>query len=461
MKTMNFFSIAAFFLCFTVHSQTVSPMWSTVQNSNFSVTAAGAEQISVVNSNVLWAIGFDRNAPTRNYSWFTTTSNGGNSYTTGSVYPDTNSYFMTGIEGIDANNAWTAGYYRSTVDRGALYHTTNGGSTWVNGAAANMYTVVGGSFLDFVCFLTSSVGITVGDPVGGEFEIYRTTDGGASWSALAGSVIPNPLSGEYGVSQSFAKLGTNLIWFGTGKNRIYRSIDAGQTWSVSAPLTSTMGAAVQITDIAFRDANNGLLKAYFGTAQYSGLTLWKTSNGGATWTQVPTLDPNFGRYALCAVPGTSIYASCEPTPNKIISYSADDGQTWTSWGGSGIEYFDVAFADNLNGWAGSVSSSTNAAQGGIYKYNGQPVNLVEPPLNSDFSIFPNPNNGKFQIRLGHLNAQVNVTISDIFGKKIFNEAYEMSFKDAIEVKASMLERGIYFLTVQHQETTFTKRIVIE
>jgi photosystem II stability/assembly factor-like uncharacterized protein len=464
MKTIKLYFVATFFFCLCLQSQTVSPMWSTVQNSNFSVTAAGAWQLDAVNPNVVWALGFDTNSPSRNYNWFSTTSNGGGTYTSGSIFPDTNTYYVSGIEGIDANNAWTAAFYRSTQDKGVLYHTTDGGATWTNGAAANMYTVAGTSFLDFVCFFTPSVGITVGDPVGGEYEIYRTTDGGTSWASLAGSVIPNPLSGEYGISQAFTKLGANLVWFGTSKNRIYRSVDAGQTWSVSAPFTSTLGAAMQITDISFRDANNGLAKAYFGSYLYSGLTLWKTSNGGATWTQITTLDPNFGRYAMCAIPGTSIYASCEPTPtNQVISYSSDDGQTWTSWGGSGITYYDIDFADNVTGWLGSISSPTNAAQGGIYKYSGQPVFIGgQTSENGSMHVYPNPCNGIFNIKMSsNSNDNILVTLLDLTGRTVFSENFMNNFDMQKELDVRHLKTGIYFLNVQSGQHSYRTKIIIE
>jgi hypothetical protein len=411
----------------------------------------------------MWALGVDSLLTYYNYNFFTTTSNGGNTYTSGNVYPDTTTYVITGIEGIDANSAWTAGFYKSTQDRGVLYHTTNGGATWTNGAAANMYTVAGSSFLDAVCFLTPSVGITIGDPVGGEFEIYRTTDGGTSWSAVAGSVIPNPLANEYGITQVYTKFGANLIWFGTSKNRIYRSIDAGQTWSVSAPFTSTMGTAYGITDIAFRDANNGLAKADFGSYLYSGLTLWKTTNGGATWTQIPALDPNFGRFALCAIPGTSIYASCEFTPNQVISYSSDDGQTWTSWGGSGVPYYGVRFADNVTGWAGAMSSSTNAAQGGIYKYSGQPVVIGEQANdNNNINVYPNPCNGIFNIKASDGNSDMITTLTDLTGRTVFSEHYVTNnFDTQKELDVRHLKTGIYFLNVQSGQSAYRTKVIIE
>jgi photosystem II stability/assembly factor-like uncharacterized protein len=444
------------------YTQTLSPMWSTIQNTGFTVTSVAVNQMDAVDQNVLWALGIDNTGPLKNYNWFSKTSNGGASYTSGNIFPDTNTYVLGNIEGIDANNAWVSAYYKNTFDKGVVYHTTNGGNNWTNGGAANMYTVSGSSFIDLVCFLTPSLGITVGDPVGGEFEIYRTTDAGTTWSAVAGSVIPNSLPSEYGKLASFTKSGPNNIWFGTSKNRIFRSVDAGQTWSVSSALTSTLGAAIQITKIAFRDPNNGLAKAYFGSAYFSGLTLWKTTDGGSTWTNLPSLDPNFGRLGLCAIPGTSLYASCEGVPyssdtayKNVISYSSDDGATWNNWGGSGIPYYAIDFVSSNTGWAGSVSSNSIAGQKGIYKFNENPLGITYYNTAPVVTIYPNPTNGAF---LTSTETDMVLTITNQLGQIV--KTIYLSEINNHQATISGLECGTYFIGCSNCTNLTKEKIIV-
>jgi photosystem II stability/assembly factor-like uncharacterized protein len=323
--------------------------------------------MDAVDPMVVWAIGYDGTAPSRTSNMFTRTTNAGTNWTSGVVWPDTNTWIPSAIEGIDANTAFVACYAKATQANGAVFKTTNGGVTWQNMNTGSMFTNPA-SFVNLTAFTSPSLGIVMGDPIGGEFEIYRTADGGGSWTQVPGTAIPNPLSGEYGLTNIYTKVANN-IWFGTNKNRIYHSTDDGATWSVSPQFTSTIGAVLGVQDVAFRDVNNGLALVYFGPSGAGTPTLWRTNNGGATWTNVGTISPNYGYNDMCAIPGTTVYASVGAgTGNTIMSYSTDDGTTWTDWGSIGIQYLTVDFVDYKNGWAGAFSDPSVASVDGMWKY---------------------------------------------------------------------------------------------
>jgi photosystem II stability/assembly factor-like uncharacterized protein len=369
---------------------TISPSWSIIQSPNFNLTQfAGVRFLDAVDPNVVWAIGYDGTAPIRNYCFFSKTSNGGTSWTSGVVYSstatpaigDTNTYVIANLDAIDANTAWVAAYMKASQNKGGIHRTTDGGATWVNMNAPGMFTN-NASFCNLVCFVTNSIGIVQGDPnpgAGNEFEIWRTTDGGNTWSLVPGANIPNPLSGEYGFVDVYEKNGNSNIWFGTNKGRIFRSTDAGQTWSVSTALANS-----EITKIAFYDANNGLCVAYTGSFPNFTMHLLNTNDGGVTWNLIASgnsVDPNFGRNDVCGIPGTSWFASAGAgTGNMIISFSMDNGLTWNSWGGANIQYLKVDFVNSSTGWAGSFSNNTN--MGGIFKYSGPNMQM---PANANFS----------------------------------------------------------------------------
>jgi hypothetical protein len=363
-------------LSFSAFSQVPSPFWSTIQNTNFTVSAAGTRFLDAVSPNDVWAIGYDGFAPSANYNWFTVSNNGGTTFTSGEVFPgDTSTYILANLDGVDATTAWVSYYMKAGQNMGGVHSTTNTGATWTNMTPVGGYTNAA-AFTNVVCFVTPSVGIIQGDPVGGEYEIWRTTDAGGTWNKIPGASIPNPTSGEYGLVNIYTKYGANDIWWGTNKNRVFHSNDAGLTWSVSPTMTSSIGAALGVNDIAFTDANNGLAAVYFGPTGAGTLTLWNTTNGGATWSMIPSIDPNFGRNDMCAIPGSGFFASAGAgTGNQVISYSTDNGNTWNSWGGSNIQYLAIDFVNNSTGWAGSFSSQSIIGTEGIFKYSGLPLGV--------------------------------------------------------------------------------------
>lgn len=357
----------------TVLAQTPSPSWTISQNASFSVTSAGHRFIDAVSPSVVWLSGYDGVNAGLNYNWYSRTINGGTSYNSGNVFPDTNNYQLGNMEGIDANTAWVSAFQRSAPysptnqGGGVLYRTTNGGATWTNMTAPGMYTNTATSFANWVSFLTPNDGVANGDPVNGEFELWRTTNGGTSWTQVPGSNIPDPLASEFCIVNLYAKFGSSNIWFGTNKGRIYRSSDAGQTWNV-ASLASAPNSTV--TELAFSSPLNGII--YASTA--SAFEVYRTFDGGATWAQItPTPTGNLGRNDICSIPGTGYYASVD-NQNQMLSYSIDNGSTWNDWGSTGIGYVCIDFANSFSGWAGSFSDATNPSIGGIWKYNGTTFN---------------------------------------------------------------------------------------
>lgn len=356
------FSVFAALTFGSVVAQTPSPSWPTLQNTNYTVTAAGTRYLDAVDANVVWTCGYDGFNAGRNYNWYSRSINGGANFVSGNIFADTNTWVLANMEGIDANTAWVAAFDKAQQGMGGIFRTTNSGTNWVNMTAPGMYTNVASSFCNIVSFLTPNNGITMGDPVGGEFEIWTTSNGGTNWSQVPGANIPNPISQEFAIVDLYDKVGPNNLWFGTNKGRIYYTTNAGTNWSV----TTVGPASYTVTEIAFASVTNGLA---FVAVSSTSVALFNTTDGGQSWNFVNTTDPDLGRNDLCGIPGTNFFASVQNNP-EIISYSTDNGQSWTSWGGSLIPYLKIDFVNQNTAWAGTFSDQTNPALGGIWKYSG-------------------------------------------------------------------------------------------
>lgn len=87
--------------------------------------------------------------------------------------------------------------------------------------------------------------------------------------------------------------------------------------------------------------------------------------------------------------------------------------------------------------------------------NGGSVSITENK-NIDFEIFPNPSNGVLFLSQ-NVNSKSEVTVFDIFGKKIT----DLEFKTETErFDLSHLSNGIYFLTIKNENGFKTEKISI-
>jgi hypothetical protein len=83
-------------------------------------------------------------------------------------------------------------------------------------------------------------------------------------------------------------------------------------------------------------------------------------------------------------------------------------------------------------------------------------------LASNFSFYPNPNNGTFNLQFKELVSDFNVEIFDITGKMIYiNEFYQNSdLIKEINIQ-NEISKGIYFMNIKTNEGLITKKIIIE
>ena len=121
-----------------------------------------------------------------------------------------------------------------------------------------------------------------------ETQIVRTNDGGITWY----NVTPPNLT-EAGYSVEADVLDNNHVWvqkadFDKAPNGgfLYRTSDGGTSWTeFMTPFSSG--------DINFIDENNGWMLAGLGVGAGSmGISIFQTLDGGATWEQKYTNDPN-------------------------------------------------------------------------------------------------------------------------------------------------------------------------
>ena len=263
---------------------------------------------------------------------------------------------------------------------GGIFKTTDGGQSWSRQDSANYNT--SSSFANVVYFWDENVGLSQGDPINGEFELYVTSDGGNNWNQVPGSAIPNPLGGEYGYTRQIEVVGDN-VWFTTNRGRVFVSADKGNNWDVYETPLSDFGGAEENGNLSFSDSQNGIIID-------NNANVYRSYNGGFTWEQIST-DGLVYTSGLCFIEGTNIVFST----GGGSSFSPDGGFTWGPIDTTTHLYVDF-FSPEM-GWSGGWTQVEGPNSiGGVWKWEDYSLGFDEPENDFDFDYYPNPyrtNNG--------------------------------------------------------------------
>jgi hypothetical protein len=78
-----------------------------------------------------------------------------------------------------------------------------------------------------------------------------------------------------------------------------------------------------------------------------------------------------------------------------------------------------------------------------------------------FVVYPNPNNGSFNVKLNTVNTNVDIVVYDIRGRKVYNETFkpESNFNQVVNLGSA--ESGVYLLQISDGTRTKTKKIIVE
>lgn len=427
----------------------------TSQATGFTTPNRGIFDISITDANTVWGIAYNGNIDVfSSVPEFTKTTNGGTLFTPG-AFPA--GWVWSNISALDGTTAWISVIDVATGYDGAIFKTTDGGTTWNEQGVGTIFNNT--SYVDFVYFWNANEGVTMGDPNPTEFEIYTTNDGGTTWTPIPGSAIPNPLGGEFGISNYFCTF-DNDIWFSTNKARVYHSSDKGLTWTVS----NTGIFASDGINIAFWNANEGIARQYNYFSNIN-TEVRKTSDGGATWIPAPVSGTFFGSTysGLTYVPGTisTLVSTGESMNSAGSSYSNDGGNTWILMD-TLVQHYVARFLNNTTGWCGGYNTS-NVADG-IFKYSGAPLGIYNPENGKEiyFNIYPNPSEGTVTVHLANAgNDDLKISVLDISGRKVFENNFGKPgefFMRSIDL--SSLSKGVYFLEIENGNLNHSEKIVL-
>ena len=295
--------------------------------------------VSPVNDRVVWASAAG--------GTFALTTNGGRTWQS-RVVPGAEALQFRDVQGVSAKEAYLLSAGEGSDNR--IYKTTDGGASWTLQFQAGPDPR---NFYDCFDFWTPNRGITFADGQDGRFPVIRTRDG-RTWQDI-GDRLPTAQPGEAGFAASGTCITTqagNRAWIGTGaaaKARILATTDGGNSWSAYDVPGITQGTPTSgVVSVDFRDRFHGILGGGDVVATTPQVNVARSEDGGETW-EVTTPTPFTGAvYGLSYVPG-QLRTTVVATGPGGAAWTPNEGDTWSLLPGI-TNCWAVGFASRKAGW---------------------------------------------------------------------------------------------------------------
>jgi photosystem II stability/assembly factor-like uncharacterized protein len=252
--------------------------------------------------------------------------------------PGTQDLQFRDIEAFDADHAVIMSIGANPSDF-RIYVTANGGQTW----ALTFVNSEPTAFYDCMTFFDSRLGLALSDPPDGlHFRVIATDDGGLTWH-VTGTQMPDALPGEFAFAASGQCITSDhgrRAWFGTGggtQARVFRSDDGGASWTV-APTPIASGPTAGIFALAFRGQQHGLaVGGDFLAETASPDNFARTADGGASWSLLPAAPQEYRSGATWVDGHTALAVG--PSGSDV---STDAGTTWQRFDDGSLHTVDCA-----------------------------------------------------------------------------------------------------------------------
>lgn len=215
-------------------------------------------------------------------------------------------------------------------DSGTLLRTTNGGTLW-------SLITIDKSFSPKKIFFPS---LSTGYIVGNNGKILKTSNGGIAWDTVA-SGTRNDFESVFFVNDS--------IGWAVGKLIVLKTTDGGKNWVNQ--FRFALG-----TDVHFTSLNTGYVTTSNGV-------LFKTTNGGGTWT-TDTIAANQSIKSISFADANNGWVLSDFVK---LRKTTNAGTIWNLISKGNIEQIrDVFFTDTSTGWAvgeaGTIMRTTNSGE---------------------------------------------------------------------------------------------------
>lgn len=269
------------------------------------------------------------------------------------VFGSTNSgvswslYETVGTADLNTVESAGSGVAYMVDENSKVYKSTNYGDTWTDLGQLSAATPVSPFARCYGLLVTAAGSILVADMANTGGRIFRSTDGGSSFTNL-GTI------GTGGIYR-FCAVGDGILCNDTS-GRIFKSTDDGATWTSKGQLVASALWAIVY-------CGSGICLAASESGQ-----IFRSTDNGETWSSVITLDGGADDFGYLG--GTVIYSTY--TSRKQFYRSDDSGATWYLAGTLGSDSIEHVIAVGSR-----LLAVTNL--GFVLRSNEQSGVIIPPP----------------------------------------------------------------------------------
>jgi photosystem II stability/assembly factor-like uncharacterized protein len=340
-----------------------------------------------------------------------------------------------GFVRIDPNNPNTVYHTLTNI---SLERSDNGGLTWIDRTFGINHSDPSNTYLPFVLDPANSQRLLLGTN-----RVYETTNRGDLWHPIS-----QPGQGGWTASANIDALAIaasdpNTIYASAGGD-LFVTFDDGVTWQQR----DIAGVTDHFQNIQIDTADN--LTAYAVRDRFGGGHVFKTSDGGLSWTDISGNLPDLPAYTLAIDPSSgSLYVGTDDG----VYLSSNQGNSWSRFG-AGLPHaqvrdlellpnFQLIVAGTHGRGAWEISTAVAPSVTSVVINDGSAQRSMVTSISVTFSSIVTLNPGAFEVlRQEGGTFNLNITEAVVDGRSVDT----ITFSGANIIGASLPD-GHYTLTI--------------
>ena len=313
---------------------------------------------------------------------------------------------------------------------------------------------------------------------GANVDISFSADNGVTWTLLGTTTndgshvvtLPAGVSGAY--CRFMVKASANIFFnisqpFAVG-NYTYQTqnVCTDYPFTLNSAITESAGTSYPGTSLSISDSYTITDANFYANVTHPNIgqfnllikAPWQTSLNTAIWyNNITCTNANMNKWFDTA--GSAVNCATVNGAPSFLPYSEPNinGYNGMNSAGAWLIYFKDVVVDSNVANARFNTFTIQLCRSGLV-----PVLSTESYDISDLAIYPNPNNGNFNIQFTSTSGnEININVHDLRGREIFTKKYSNNGLFNENLQLNNAQSGIYLVTIQDGSSKVTKKIVIE